>query len=83
MLRLKIECKCGIEKVFEWLQKLEEKFEYKIWEYNNNSYLLLKVSNLVELKEIIGKLRQAFELRFLRVDYSLPWWMKWMKMMMF
>jgi hypothetical protein len=77
MFRLKIECKCGIEKVFECLQKLEEKFEYKVWEYNNNAHLLLKVRSKKGLEEILKKLRENCEFRLLIIDYFLPWWTKW------
>jgi hypothetical protein len=80
MIEVRLECKnVNIEKIAEWLNKFEEPFEYKIWEYNGRIYLRLKVSTMLELKEITDKLREICEFRFLRVDYTLPWWKRWRK----
>lgn len=76
MLKIRIECKAEIERVFDCLAKLAENLEYKVWEYNKRIYLFLKVSSKVELEGILKKLKEISEIRILRLDYSLPWWKK-------
>jgi len=82
-MRARLECRnVGIEKVFECIAKFGEILEYKVWEYNNKVYLTFKVSTISVLEEILKKLREVCEFHFLRIDNTLPWWKRWMRMKM-
>ncbi|MGQ9469295.1 MAG: hypothetical protein ACUVTD_05655 [Nitrososphaerales archaeon] len=80
MIKVRLECRnAKVEEIAECLVKFGKALEYKIWEYKNITYLTLKIDSKSELDELIKGLKLACELRFSRIDFSLPWWREWMR----
>jgi len=79
-MRARIECRnVKIDKILKCLVKFGKSSEYKIWEYNGIVYLALKTGSMSDLKELMKRLKSVCEVCFSRVDYTLPWWEKWMR----
>jgi hypothetical protein len=80
MIEVRLECKnAKCEKLANHLTKLKV-CEYKIWEYNNIVYALIKFSSMLSLNELIRKLKQnRIEFHFSKINCVLPWWKRWIK----
>ena len=80
MMRARLECtNVKIDRILKCLANFGKSSEYKIWEYNGIVYVALKTGSMLDLKELIKRLKLVCDLRFSRVDYVLPWWKKWMR----
>jgi len=80
MMQARVECRnVKIDRILKCLAKFGKSSEYKIWEYNDIVYLALKTGSILELMELMKRLKLVCEVRFSRVDYTLPWWKKWMR----
>ena len=80
MIRVRLEFRnVKVREVFEVLRKLCRKF--KVWRYDRIVFAALNVKSVSDFCELEKNLKlKGIEFSYSRIDFSLNWWKRCMKM---